>query len=97
MSSTPVGEESEDAASPVFREVGEVGAPLGSVPVTVAAGSTVRVDVVVRTRKVGHFFPGGTLDAFDVWLDVQAKDATGRIFFESGAVGADGVGLVRRP
>ena len=30
---------------------------------------TVRVDVVVRTRKIGHFFPGGTVDAFDVWLE----------------------------
>jgi len=32
------------------------------------------VDVVVRTRKVGHFFPGGTVDAFDVWLELQATD-----------------------
>ena len=42
-------------------------------------GSTARVDVVVRTRKIGHFFPGGTVDAFDVWLELQAKDADGRI------------------
>ena len=35
----------------------------------------VRVDVVVRTRKIGHFFPGGTVDAFDVWLELQGKDA----------------------
>ena len=34
-------------------------------------GSTARVDVVVRTRKIGHFFPGGTVDAFDVWLELQ--------------------------
>ena len=33
-------------------------------------GSTARVDVVVRTRKIGHFFPGGTVDAFDVWLEL---------------------------
>ena len=36
-------------------------------------GSTARVDVVVRTRKIGHFFPGGTVDAFDVWLELQAQ------------------------
>ena len=41
---------------------------------------TARVDVVVRTRKIGHFFPGGTVDAFDVWLEFQARDARGRIF-----------------
>ena len=34
-------------------------------------GSTARVDVVVRTRKIGHFFPAGTVDAFDVWLELQ--------------------------
>jgi len=27
---------------------------------------------VVRTRKIGHFFPGGTLDSFDIWLELQA-------------------------
>ena len=49
-------------------------------------GSTARVDVVVRTRKIGHFFPGGTVDAFDVWLELQAKDADGRVIFWSGSV-----------
>ena len=32
------------------------------------------MDVVVRTRKVGHFFPGGTVDAFDCWLELYAMD-----------------------
>ena len=53
-----------------------------------------RVDVVVRTRKIGHFFPGGTVDAFDVWLELQATDATGRIVFWSGNVTEDGKGPV---
>jgi tetratricopeptide (TPR) repeat protein len=42
------------------------------------------VDVVVRTRKIGHFFPGGTVDAFDTWLELQAKSADGRTIFWSG-------------
>ena len=41
----------------------------------------VRVDVVVRTRKIGHFFPGGTVDAFDIWLELEARDATGLPLF----------------
>jgi tetratricopeptide (TPR) repeat protein len=57
-------------------------------------GSTARVDVVVRTRKIGHFFPGGTVDAFDVWLELEATDATGRIVFWSGNVTEDGKGPV---
>ena len=34
-------------------------APLNRVNATVRRGDTVRVDVVVRTKKIGHFFPGG--------------------------------------
>jgi tetratricopeptide (TPR) repeat protein len=52
------------------------------------------VDVVVRTRAIGHFFPGGTVDAFDVWLELQAKDADGRVVFWSGRVEEDGKGPV---
>jgi tetratricopeptide (TPR) repeat protein len=52
------------------------------------------VDVVVRTRKIGHFFPGGTVDAFDVWLELQAKDARGRMVYWSGNVTEDGKGPV---
>ena len=40
-------------------------------------GDSVRVDVVVRTRKVGHFFPGGTVDAFDTWVELKAVDDKG--------------------
>jgi tetratricopeptide (TPR) repeat protein len=60
----------------------------------VRPGSTVRVDVVARTRVIGHFFPGGTVDAFDVWLELQARDATGRIVYWSGAVDDGGKGPV---
>jgi len=51
--------------------------------------------VVVRTRKIGHFFPGGTVDSFDIWLDVQAKDATGKVVFWSGQVEDNGKGRWR--
>ncbi len=57
-------------------------------------GSTARVDVVVRTRKIGHFFPGGTVDAFDTWLELQAQDADGRLVFWSGDVTDGGKGPV---
>jgi len=53
---------------------------------TIAPGETVLVEVVARTRKVGHFFPGGTVDGFDVWLELEGRDATGRKLFHSGAL-----------
>ena len=49
-------------------------------------GESVRLEVVARTRTVGHFFPGGTVDAFDVWLDVEATDDKGRTLLRSGAL-----------
>lgn len=94
MSSFAVGEESDQAAPVVIREVGEVAAPLDRAAPIVRPGSTVRLDVVVRTRKIGHFFPGGTVDAFDVWLELQGKDSTGRMIFWSGRVEEEGRGPV---
>jgi tetratricopeptide (TPR) repeat protein len=69
-------------------------APLGRLAAQVHRGESVRVDVVVRTRRVGHFFPGGTVDAFDVWLELQARDDKGRIIYWSGKVEEDGRGPV---
>jgi tetratricopeptide (TPR) repeat protein len=74
--------------------VGKVAAPLDRAQPKFAPGSTARVDVVVRTRKIGHFFPGGTLDSFDIWLELQAVDATGRTIFWSGQVEEGGKGPV---
>ena len=48
------------------------------------------MDVVVRTRNVGHFFPSGTIDAQEVWLEFRAEDAAGRPFFWSGFTGEAG-------
>ncbi|MEX2261884.1 MAG: tetratricopeptide repeat protein [Bryobacteraceae bacterium] len=94
MSGIAVGEEAEQARDVVIREVGEVAAPIDKSGLQLKPGTTARVDVVIRTRKIGHFFPGGTLDAFDVWVEMQAKDATGKIIFWSGQVEDDGKGPV---
>jgi tetratricopeptide (TPR) repeat protein len=72
----------------------EVVAPLDKVSPSVRRGESVRVDVVVRTRKVGHFFPGGTVDAFDVWVELEAVDDQGHTLFHSGLVEDDGKGPV---
>jgi len=69
-------------------------APLGRVQASVRRGDTVRVEVVVRTRRVGHFFPGGTVDAFDCWVELQARDNHGRIIFWSGEAADNGHGPV---
>jgi tetratricopeptide (TPR) repeat protein len=75
-------------------EARAITAPLGRMDAAVRRGDDVLVDAVVRTRKVGHFFPGGTVDAFDVWLELQATDQKGQIIFWSGKVTDDGKGPV---
>ncbi|HEU4401939.1 MAG TPA: tetratricopeptide repeat protein [Candidatus Polarisedimenticolia bacterium] len=67
-------------------------APLNRAAPFLRPGGVYRVDVVARTRGVGHFFPGGTVDAFDVWLELKAEDAGGRVISWSGYVEDDGRG-----
>jgi tetratricopeptide (TPR) repeat protein len=90
-----VGEESE-AALPKGQagQVRAITAPIDRSDAAVRRGDDVRVDVVVRTRGVGHFFPGGTVDAFDVWLELQAADEKGHTIFWSGQVQDNGKGPV---
>jgi Flp pilus assembly protein TadD len=90
-----IGEES-DISLPKgpAGEVRPITAPIDRTDAAVRRGDDTRVDVVVRTRKVGHFFPGGTVDAFDVWLELQATDEKGQTIFWSGKVEDDGKGPV---
>src|SRR5947199_3364536 len=71
MSSFAVGEEAEHAGPAVMREVGDLAAPIDRAGAKLTPGQTARVDVVVRTLKIGHFFPGGTVDAFELWLELE--------------------------
>jgi tetratricopeptide (TPR) repeat protein len=89
-----VGEEAEQGGTGVIRDVGQIAAPIDKAAPPLKAGSTVRVDVVVRTRAIGHFFPGGTVDAFDVWLELAGRDATGKVIYWSGMVEDGGKGPV---
>ena len=87
LSSTfAVGEESmtPGPAAAIVSEPAEVTAPLDKVDAALRRGDTARLEVVVRTRKVGHFFPGGTVDAFDVWVELEVTDSLGRKIFHSG-------------
>src|SRR5580704_15498957 len=92
-----VGEEAETKITPAAaEEVTPVTAPLNRVQPALRRGDTVRVDVVVRTKKVGHFFPGGTVDAYDTWLELKGTDDKGQTIFWSGMVEDDGKGPVEK-
>jgi len=96
-SSFAVGEEQGMAVGVGSRRLGpaeKIIAPLSQSNAIVRQGDSLRLDVVVRTLKVGHFFPAGTVDAFDVWIELKAVDKQGQTLFWSGAVADDGKGPV---
>ena len=71
------------------------GTPIPRDGTEIVRGKSTRIDVVVRTRGVGHRFPAGTIDAFDIWLEVKATDENGKIVFWNGRIAApDGNGPV---
>jgi len=80
----------DSGANPVAAEVTNVKekliAPInrGGSDAVLRRGESPLVDVVVRTLKVGHAFPGGTIDSADVWLELEAKDDKGITFYHSG-------------
>ena len=95
QTSFAVGEEAEmKTTGESAGVVAPVTAPLDKVPGTVRRGESARIDVVVRTRKVGHFFPGGTVDAPETWVELKAVDDKGQVLFWSGKAGEDGKGPV---
>jgi len=92
-----VGEEAEAKVTPGSeREAAPVTAPLDRVRPAVRRGDTMLVDVVVRTKRVGHFFPGGTVDAYDTWLELKGVDEHDQIVFWSGMVEDNGKGPVEK-
>jgi tetratricopeptide (TPR) repeat protein len=94
-----IGEEAETAARIPHGEIAEaapVTAPIDRVHPAIRRGDTVRVDVVVRTKRVGHFFPGGTVDAYDTWLELKGVDDKGQTIFWSGMVADSGKGPVEK-
>jgi tetratricopeptide (TPR) repeat protein len=92
-----VGEESargQEAPMITAAPPAKLQAPLGRVNAVLHRGETARVEVVVRTRRVGHFFPGGTVDAFDCWVELKAVDDKGHVIYWSGEAASNGTGPV---
>ncbi|MGD8330842.1 MAG: tetratricopeptide repeat protein, partial [Acidobacteriota bacterium] len=56
---------------------------------SVAPGTAIDVDVVVRTLGVGHLFPGGTVDSNMPWLELALLDENGDPLLMSGGMDDD--------
>ncbi|HEX5411002.1 MAG TPA: tetratricopeptide repeat protein [Terriglobia bacterium] len=92
-----VGEESAhgmEAAQVTAAPPAKLMAPVNRGVAHLRRGETSRVEVVVRTKSLGHFFPGGTVDAFDCWVELKGVDDKGHTIFWSGEAAENGKGPV---
>lgn len=80
-------EEKEDRKS---GDAPELIAPLGSVPVTLAAGQTLLADVVIQNKGIGHSYVPELRDFYESWVDFTVQDAAGKTIVESGFIAPDG-------
>ncbi|MEL7361867.1 MAG: tetratricopeptide repeat protein, partial [Bacteroidota bacterium] len=87
-----IGEEQglQTGSGGVTREATPVLGALASGDAALVPGTTTRLDLVVRTRGLGHFFPTGTVDAQEAWVELRVTDAAGRTLRLSGAVDDSG-------
>ncbi|MEX2399765.1 MAG: tetratricopeptide repeat protein [Rhodothermales bacterium] len=53
-------------------------------------GDRVALDVVLRSRGVGHTLPGGTNDSNELWVALRARNERGETVLASGALDAAG-------
>jgi len=58
-------------------------------PSQVGPGEEFTVRVVITANKVGHDFPTGPLDIIQSWVEIEATDERGDVFFTSGRVDED--------
>ncbi len=89
----PVGLDEEDADALQAR-VGALLAGSGTVlltlPEAVAGGQQLDVVVTVRNELDSHNLPTGSTFNRQLWLEVLATDATGRLLYETGTLDANG-------
>ena len=50
----------------------------------IAGGERIVMAIALRNERVGHRFPGGTMDAADAWVELEVRDDTGALVAESG-------------
>ena len=81
-----VGEEAEQTGPVVLRDVGKIVAPLNAPGVQLQPDRQSVWMPWCAPARSATFFPAGTVDGYDVWLEFRARDARGRILAWSGRV-----------
>ncbi len=53
---------------------------------SVRRGQDLRLDVMVSTREIGHWFPGDISPLTKTWLELKVEDERGRVVYHSGGL-----------
>jgi len=53
---------------------------------TPTAGENISLHVSISSNRIGHFFPAGTIDINEPWLELIVVDADGKEVYSSGAI-----------
>jgi Flp pilus assembly protein TadD len=69
---------------------GSMTAPLGTEPVSIAAGDTVTVSIIIQNKGIAHSHVPEQRDMYESWVEFEAKDATGRVLSHSGGLQSNG-------
>lgn len=59
-------------------------------PPKVRPGEKVTLKCIITSNKVGHDFPTGPLDIIQSWIEIVAKDDSGKVIYDSGTVDEKG-------
>lgn len=65
-------------------------APLGSVPFRLAPNDIVQTYVVIQNRNIGHSLIPEVRDLYEAWVEFTVKDRSGKEFYRSGLLKANG-------
>jgi tetratricopeptide (TPR) repeat protein len=72
------------------RETAAIQAPLKNDKNVLRPGENIRLEVLVKSKGIGHAFPAGSPGAAEAWLEIIVKDNLGNKIYHSGAIDENG-------
>ena len=72
------------------RSDGEMIAPLGSKPFSIAQGEILEATVVIQNKNIGHSLIPEVRDLYEAWVEFMVTDPDGKDIYHSGFIKPDG-------
>ena len=69
---------------------GQMIAPLGTKPFSLAAGEVVQTLVVIQNKNIGHSLIPEVRDLYEAWVEFEVTDSEGKEIYHSGFIKPDG-------